>query len=188
MKKIEYDKLYIAFPVFDAEYETEMYEHYETMGTIEHNVIVSPKKVLVYSKVDQDGNVKYYNYETGEEVKESSYESSFETNSSPLASIYCCYINGLFALPIPSMREHCIARYEAKKKEVGYFIPFSQYMEERFGISVDSMPPSVAHKVLRVLNIGCGKGFKLSFDKEIARRQLEEMIGYHFGETKKVDL
>ena len=63
MKKIEYDKLYVAFPVFDAEYETEMYEQYETMGTIEHNVIVSPKKVLIYSKVDQDGNVKYYNYE-----------------------------------------------------------------------------------------------------------------------------
>ena len=39
MKKIEYDKLYVAFPVFDAEYETEMYEQYETMGTIEHNVI-----------------------------------------------------------------------------------------------------------------------------------------------------
>ena len=51
MAKINYDNLYVAFPVYDHEVETEMWEQYETFGTIEHRIIISPKKKLVYSKV-----------------------------------------------------------------------------------------------------------------------------------------
>lgn len=186
-KRIDYDNLYIAYPVYDHEYETEMYEQYTTMGVIKHHVFVTPKKVLVYSKVDENGNIKYYNYKTGEEVKECSYESSFETTSSPLESIYCCYINRLFVLPIPSMRQYCNEKYEQKKKEVGYFIPFSQFMEERFGVSMSSITPAMADKVLKLLNIGAGKPFELSSNQEKAKEQLE-VLGYHMQTKKKVDL
>lgn len=186
-KRIDYDKLYIAYPVYDHEDEVEMYEQYTTQGRIEHRVFVTPKKVLVYSKVDEDGNIKYYNYKTGEEVKESSYESSFETTSSPLESIYCCYINGLFVLPIPSMRQYCIDKYKQKKKEVGYFIPFGQFMEERFGVSMSSITPAMADKVLKLFNIGAGKTFELSSNPEKAKEQLE-VLGYHMQTKKKVDL
>ena len=106
-QKMEFDNLYVAAPVFDAEDEIEMFEQYETQGIIRHHIIVSPKKVLIYSKVDENGNIKYYNYENGEEVKESSYQSSFDTKSSPFRSVYCGYINGLFGLPIPGIREQC---------------------------------------------------------------------------------
>ena len=190
MKKIiDYDNLYVAYPVYDHMVETEMYEQYETMGNIRHHIIVTPKKVLIYSKVDQDGNVKYYRYGTDEEVHESSYECSYDSASSPLLSLYSGYINGWFVLPIKSMREGYNEMYSKKKKEVGYFIPFSQYMEEHYGVSMSSISPAMADKVLKLLNIGSGKSFELSPVPKRAKEQLEK-LGYHTSTQtkKKVDL
>ena len=81
-KKINYDNLYIAFPVYDYEVETEMYEQYVTFGTIEHRIIVNPKKKLIYSKIDENGKERFYDYKTNKQVFENSYESSFKTKSS----------------------------------------------------------------------------------------------------------
>lgn len=186
-KRIDYDNLYIAYPVYDHHVETEMYEQYETMGVVKHAVFISQKKVLIFSKTDENGVVRYYNYKTGEEVQENSYECSFETQSSPLESLYCCYINGLFALPFPSMREEFNKKYAQKRKEVGYFIPFSQYMEEHYGVSMKSIPPVLADKVLSLLNIGARYQILLSEDSNEAKEQLEK-LGYHMQTKKKVDL
>ena len=186
-KTIDYGNLYVAYPVYDHHEETEMYEQYSTMGVIKHHILVSPKKVLVVSKVDEDGNIKYYNYKTGEEVKEYSYETSFETTSSPLESLYCCYVNGIFALPFKDMRESFNKKHAELRKRVGYFIPFSQYMEERFGVSMSSITPAMASKILRLLNIGVGDEFELSSDSEKAKEQLAQ-LGYHMQTKKKVDL
>lgn len=184
-KGIDYDNLYIAYLVYDHHVETEMYEQYTTTGVVQHAVFVSQKKVLIFSKVDENGVVRYYNYKTGEEVQENSYECSFETQSSPLESLYCCYINGLFALPIPSMREEFNRRYDELRKQVGYFIPFSQYMEEHYGVSMSSIPPVLADKVLRLLNIGARYQILLSEDPDKAKEQLER-LGYHKDtQTKK---
>ena len=182
--KINYDNLYVACPVFDHENETEAYEQYVTFGTIEHTIIVRPKRVLIYSKVDEDGTVRYYNYKTGEEVVEYSYESSFETSSSPLGSLYCGYINRTMPMPISGLREHILARYNARKKEVGYFIPFTEFIQQKFGVSIDSISPILADKLLRLINVGAGKPFALSFDPEVAKEQLES-IGYHNKNIKK---
>ena len=182
--KINYDNLYVACPVYDHEVETEAYEQYETFGTIEHTIIVRPKRVLIYSKVDEDGSVRYYNYKIGEEVVEYSYESSYKTNSSPLGSLYCGYINRIIPMPIPGIREHILARYNAKRKEVGYFIPFTDFIQQKFGVNIDSISPAVADKLLRLINVGAGKPFALSFDTEIAKEQLES-IGYHRNKIKK---
>ena len=83
-----------------------------------------------------------------------------------------------------------VKRYEDKKKEVGYFILFSQFMQIKFGIALDSISPSMAHKILRILNATSlkKKGFELSLDSNTARKQLEEQLGYQFSESKKVDL
>lgn len=187
MKKIDYDKLYVACPVYDYEIETEMYEQYETMGTIEHHIIVSPKRVLIYSKVDDEGTVRYYRYGTDEEVFDKEYPSSFSTTSSPWASLYCGYVNGHCSMPIKGLRDEFKARHDRKSKEVAYFIPFSQYMEEKFGISLDSISPAVASKIIRILNVSAGKSFELDRDRSVAREQLAK-LGYHFGETKKTNL
>jgi len=68
--KIKYDNLYVAFPVYDYEVETEMFVQYETFGKVEHRLIISPKKRLIYSKIDADGVERFYDYMTSEEVKE----------------------------------------------------------------------------------------------------------------------
>ena len=188
-KKIDYDNLYVAYSVYDHMVETEMYEQYETFGNIRHHIIVTPKMSLVYSKVDQEGNIKYYRYSNDEEVVESSYESSYDSTSNPILSLYSGYINGWFALPIKSMREGFDEMYKKKRKEVGYFIPFSQYMEERFGVSMSSITPAMADKVLKLLSIGAGKSFELSPNPNKAKEQLEK-LGYHASSQtkKKVDL
>lgn len=181
--KINYDKLYVACPVYDYEVETEMYEQYETFGTLEHRIIISPKRKLVYSKVDENGVERFYDYKTSEEVVESTYETSFETRSSAFHSVYCGYINGIMPLGIASLREEMLERHRAKQKCVGYFIPFTQYVQEKLGIDVSSLSPAMADKLIRILNVGFGKAFMLSFDSEEAKKQLEK-IGYH-SKTKK---
>ena len=181
--KINYDNLYVAFPVYDHEVETEMWEQYETMGTIEHRIIISPKKKLVISKIDENGVERFYDYKTGEEVVEQTYSTSFETNSSAFHSVYCTYINGLAPLPIAGLREQMVERFHAKQKTVGYFIPFTQYVQEKLGIDVSSLSPAMADKLLRLMNVGTGKAFMLSFDLEEAKLQLEK-LGYR-SETKK---
>lgn len=183
MAKINYDNLYVACPVYDHEVETEMYEQYETFGTIEHRIIISPKRKLVYSRIDEDGQERFYDYKTGEEVVESTYGTSFETRSSAFHSVYCTYINGIMPLPIPGLREQMVERFYAKQKCVGYFIPFTQYVQEKLGIDVSSLSPAYADKLIRLLNVGSGKAFMLSFDDEEAKKQLEK-IGYH-SKTKK---
>ena len=183
MAKINCDNLYVAFPVYDHEVETEMYEQYETFGTIEHRVIINPRKKLVYSRIDDDGIERFYDYKTSEEVVESTYDTSFETRSSAFHSVYCTYINGIRPLPIPGLREEMKERFYAKQKCVGYFIPFTQYVQEKLGIDVSSLSPAYADKLIRLLNIGSGKAFMLSFDVEEAKKQLEK-LGYR-NETKK---
>ena len=64
-----------------------------------------------------------------------------------------------------------------------YFIPFAQYVQEKLGIDVSSLPPAYADKLLRLMNIGAGKSFMLSFNAEEAKKQMEK-IGYR-SETKK---
>ena len=182
--KINYDNLYVAFQVYDHEVETEMYEQYETFGRVEHRIIVSPKKKLVCSKVLEDGKEIFYDYKTGEEVIEESYESSFETKSSPFYSVYCTYINGYAPLPIPSLREEMIARFKQKQKSVGYFIPFTDYIQEKFGLTLDSITPAIADKIIRLMNVGSGKAFMLSMNPQEATKQLEK-IGYHKKTKKK---
>jgi hypothetical protein len=181
--KIKYDNLYVAFPVYDYEVETEMFVQYETFGRVEHRLIISPKKRLIYSKIDANGVERFYDYMTSEEVKEFTHDTSFETTSSPWKSVYCTYINGIMPLPIPSLRNEMLAAHRAKQKVVGYFIPFTDYISEKLGIDASSLSPSYAHKLLRLMNIGAGRAFMLSFDSEEAKVQLEK-IGYH-SKTKK---
>ena len=182
--KIDYDNLYVAFPVYDHEVETEMFVQYETFGRIEHRIIVNPKKKLVYSKVDEDGVERFYDYKTSNEVVESTYEASFETKSSPFHSVYCTYINGLAPLPIPGLREDMISRFRQKQRCVGYFIPFTEFVQEKLGLSLDSITPALADKIIRLMNVGSGKAFMLSMEPEEAAKQLEK-IGYHKKTKKK---
>ena len=185
-EKIDYDNLYVACPVFESELVEEPYVQYETFGKVRHTIFISPKRVLLYSKTDADGNIKYYRYKTGEEVSETSYNSSFYTQSSPMKNLYSGYIHGFTNLPITELRQLCDKMYENKTKAVGYFIPFSEFMEDKFGTSFDSCSPRVASKLVTLANLTTnGKKIILSQDKEIAEEQLQD-IGYHSDSKKTI--
>lgn len=185
-KKVSCDDLFVACPIYEDEFEEEAWEQYETMGSVRHTIVVNPKRVLIYRDIDEYGNVKFYNYKTGEEVEEKSFSSSFYTHSSSTTSLYCGYINGLFPLPIPSMRDAFNKIHKEKLKEVGYFIPFGEYIEDKFGLSFSSISMDFASKLIRLSNLRSGKPFALSEDVERASSQLAK-IGYH-TEKEKIKL
>lgn len=184
-KKINYDNLYIAFPVYDYEVETEMYEQYVTFGTIEHRIIVNPKKKLIYSKIDENGKERFYDYKTNKQVFENSYESSFKTKSSPMQSLYCSYINGHRPMPIKGFRNQFLSEHNKKLHAVGYFIPFNEYIEKKLGSGISLLTPFIIDKLIYLMNIGSDKPFMLSMDPEEAKVQLEK-IGYHKQNEKTV--
>lgn len=177
-EKINYDKLYVACGVFEDEYEEEMWEQYETMGSVRHTIFVNPKRVLIYSKTDTDGTIRYYNFKTGEEVTEKSFKSSFYTTSSPTTSLYCAHVHGLFKIPFGDMRKEFDDKFTERTKAIGYFIPFDEYMENKLGISIKRPSLLLASKLVSLTNIGCGITFPLSQSEEKAREQLAS-IGYH---------
>ena len=183
-KKINYDNLYVAFHVYDYQVETEMYVHYETFGTIEHRIIVNPKKKLIYSQIDENGNEKFYEYKTNEEVFEESYESSFKTNSSPLHSLYFGFINGYIREPFQGFKDGVIAAHKKMQHTVGYLIPVDEYLEEKLGYDVSSLKPDKKNKLIRHFNNRSDKSFILSMDPEEAKLQLEK-IGYRNKSKKK---
>ena len=182
-KKVSCDNLFVACPIYEDEFEEEPWVQYESMGSVRHTIVVTPKRVLIYSSTDEDGNVKYYNYKTGEEVEEKSFKSSFYTNSSSTTSLYSGYIHGIFPLPIPSMRESFLRLHERKLKEVGYFIPFNEYMEDKLGFSCSSISLELASSLVRLTNVGSGRPFELSTSTDTAKMQLEK-IGYHIEKEK----
>jgi len=183
-KKINYDNLYVACYAYDYEVETEMYVQYETSGIVEHRIIINPKKKLIYSEVDENGKERLYDYNTGEEVFEESYESSFATTSSAMESLYCGYINGYTCMPIEGLRRYFLDKHNQKKHTVGYLIPLNEYVEGKLGINITSLSPAKLNKLVRLMNIVSGRPFMLSMDPEKAKSQLEK-IGYRKPEKKK---
>lgn len=177
-EKRNYDNLYVACGVFEDEYEEEMWEQYETVGSVRHTIFINPKRVLIYSKTDEEGNVRYYNYQTSEEVDEKCFTSSFYTASSPMRSLYCHFVYGMWLIPFDDMREGFKRKFVQRTKDVGYFIPFDEYMECKLGISLKHPPLLLASKLVDLTNIGAGKEFPLSQDEKEASEQLAG-IGYH---------
>lgn len=187
-KLISYDRLFVAFQIHDNLEEIEPYKPYVTEGMMKHHIMVSPKRVLVYSRVNQAGFTRYYLYETGEEIKEQSFKCSFEAVPSYYTRLFCYYMTDKVAFPDNETYNIVRSMYYRYQKTFGYFIPFSEYMEKGLGVSMDFLVPEMVYKLLNLMNMGVGEPFELSTDPEIARQQLEEKLGFQFGESKKVEL
>lgn len=183
-RKNNYDNLYVACQVYDYEIETEPFIQYESFGTIEHRIIINPKRKLIYSKIDENGNEKFYDYKTGEEVIEQSYEKSFKTNSSTWKSLYCSFIGGHTNIPIKALKDDFISEHQTKKRSVGYLIPATDYIKEKTRIDISLISPNIIDKIISILNIAQPKSFILSMYKDEATTQLEK-IGYHKETSKK---
>ena len=184
-EKLNYDNLFVACGVYEDEVEEEVWKKDETIGLVIHTIFINPKRVLIYSKTDENGNIRYYNYKNHEEVEEKIFESSFYTPSNATTSLYCGYIHRKYPLEIASIRTSFDKILESRLNAVGYFIPFDKYMEKKLGVSFD-VSPSLASKILQLTNITCGKTFALSKNKNLAVQQLAD-IGYYIN-LKKVKI
>lgn len=169
-KKIE--ALYVASRVAHLEYETNPWIQYESFGEVEHRIYVSPKKELIYSVIE-DGITKYYLYPSHQEIEESTFKSSYKTNSDAFTSIYSAALYHGKSSTITGLNEKIKAEYEKKTSLIGYLIPITTYL----GIS-DKTPLKLAYALVRLSNIKkSNKPMLLSFEEQEAEKQLQE-IGY----------
>ena len=171
-EKKNFDKLFVASSVYHLEVETKPWIQYESFGEIEHRIFVSSRKVLVYG-IEENGQMKYYLYPSGIEVKETNFDCSYKTESSCFGSIYSSFICGEAPIPVGGIRQMAKEKFKKDTSLVGYFIPVSDYL----GVS-DRMPIELVHALVRLSNLRKNKkAFPLSFDREEALKQLRG-IGY----------
>ena len=160
MTKIKYDDLYVASEVFVYGKWEDFSPGAHEPGYPSYTVHVSQKRRLLYAKLEQDGDIGFFDYITGKKVSELNHTSSFKGVN---------YSN--------SGRDY--AQYDINcRGGMGYFIPFDQYMLERFGKRIDSITPASAYILLKFTNFSQGRPISLSFNKEEAKIQLENIIGY----------
>ena len=161
--KFDTQKLFVACRVYDLEVEIEPWVQYESFGLVEHNIIVDPKRILV--RKDENGSIVY--------------SSSFESESSCLTSL--C----LSSWPLGSLSHLRKEYYEDKKGEIQFLIPFDEFIKAKLGIEIKQITIAQAQAILKLLNLTEGKPFKLSFDEEEAKEQIETRI-FNRSKTKSL--
>ena len=167
--KINAKDLYVACHVYDVEYEIEPWVQYDSLGKIDHTIIVDPKRVLLV-KQEVDGKEVYLECKTMQPVIVTDYESSFVSRSS------CCQSLYLSGLPLGPLYDDAKRYFQAKYREVQFIIPFSEYCEQRLGYCPEQVSLTRAKATVSVLNATEGKEFKLSHDEEEANKQIERRI------------
>jgi hypothetical protein len=184
-EKRKIEGLFVATMYFKIGELIEEWEQYETFGQEDHHIIITPKKRLVYSSYDLDGNLKYYDYITDKEVIVKDYESSYSTTSSCCSSLYFGYTRGMCAMPISGLREIFKRKAEDEfSPKFGYLVPFDEYVKKHLGLRITNINPMIARILLKIIYPGYCKKFELSFDEKTAHEQLEK-IGLRKEEEKE---
>ena len=180
--KRKIDQLFVATMTYEIGELIEPFVQYETFGRIDHHIILTRNKKLVYSSIDEDGTTRYYDYDTDEEVTEYQGKASYSTEAGAYSSLYYMYTQGGYPMPIPGIRADMEKQaQEEYKAKYGYFVPFTEYLYNRLGIKIKIINPKVARALLRFLP----KQDKLvlSLDEEEAHEQLETYL--HSGQVDK---
>ncbi len=175
--QIYLDELFVACQVYDYEVVTEPYEHYETFGEVEHRIIVNPERKLVIKKL---GSSEYRNPRTGVCLIEREYTSSFKTDAAGDV--------GFYNMPIcmGPLERNRRAYFKRKQREIQFIIPFKEFVASRLGEKLTNallgnrktISLTIANALIAILNQRELGQFTLSFDPEVAKRQIEVSI-YH---------
>ena len=173
--KFDTQKLFVACRVYDLEVEIEPWVQYESFGLVEHNIIVEPKRILV--RKDENGSI--VDCKTDQKLTVKDYSSSFESESSCLTSL--C----LSSWPLGSLSHLRKEYYEDKKGEIQFLIPFDEFIKAKLGIEIKQITIAQAQTILKLINLTEGKPFKLSFDEEEAKEQIETRI-FNRSKTKSL--
>ena len=180
----EVDGLFVATVVYDIEELEETFIQYESFGKINHHVIVTPKKRLIYSVTDKAGTTKFYDYKTDEEVEFYNKESSYKTTASATSTIYHIAMEKPSIIGSRKFAEE-LRKHDEKinKERYAYPIPFEIYTESTIGKAIFCDNPKIASTIL--LMIPTSKEMELSFDSEEVKKQLDRHV-YHKKTTGKL--
>lgn len=149
-------------------------------GFVSHDISVSKKKYLVYSTIDENGVVRYYEYETGNKILEQTVTHSY-TNQANKKDIE--YFNFMDILNFKQNSKKMKKRFEKKEDKYGFFMPLNEYIE----MNIPFYKPNInnlrkANAIVRFLNAGSFGSISLNMNENEAHKQLEEIGCY-----KKVD-
>lgn len=168
---IKYDtkKLFVACRVYDVETETEPWVQYESLGKIEHQIIVDPKRVLLLEEWVEGKNY-YIDCKTRRIVQPMNYQYSFESHSS------CCSTLYLSDYPLGPLSDERRQYFADKSREVSFVMPFNEFIRERLGVEYTEVTLAEATALLRLINMTAGRCFKLSFSPEEAEHQISKKV------------
>jgi hypothetical protein len=169
MKKIN------GFFVASKIYETTTFKSNNKSGFVDHNVRVSKKKYLIYSTIDENGVIRYFEYDTGNPVKDNTMNRSFINKADTRDVNYYSYMDTLGLGSKTKMR----TRFEKEDVKFGFFMPLDEYVNMVIPFYHPNVKsPFKAKALVKLLNgITIGK-IELNRDKEIAKKQLEEIGCY----------
>lgn len=145
-------------------------------GNIYHDIKVSKKKYLVYSTIDENGVIRYYEYESKRRITDEAITHSYTSQASE-DSIN--YYNFQDILNYKSNRQKMRKRFEENEEKFGYFIPINDYIQ----MNIPFYKPNItnlikAHAIVRFLNTGSFGNILLNSDTNTAHKQLEDIKCY----------
>lgn len=186
MKDDSIINLYVVNRLADDFEILEDYVKYETFGKCLHKLVVFPKKILIYTKLDHKGNIRYYNADTKKEIyirSETTPMYSYETKSSPNLDLLDSCRAGR-STGIASINKELLEELNSFYNLYDFVIPIEEYLEERLGKKIENISLLKAKLFLKILNPISNKGIVLSTDPETAIMQLEK-IGCRRSQSKK---
>jgi len=166
MKKIN------GFFVASKIYETTTFKSDNKNGFVDHKVKVSKKKYLIYSTIDENGVVRYFEYDTGNPVNDNTINRSFTNKADAKDVNYFSYMDSLEFGSKTKMK----TRFENKDVKFGFFMPLDEYVNMVLPFYHPNIKsPFKAKALVKLLNgITLGK-IELDKNKEIAHKQLEDI-------------
>ena len=132
---------------------------------------------------------QYYDYETNQRIYEYARTSSYRTGASCYSNLYYGYTGGYIGMPIAGIREQIKNDFQSENSpKFSFFIPFTEYIHDKLGITIKSISPKIANALLKMLSIKT-KSIVLSEDKETASQQIDQFVyGSKEEEKEKIHL
>ena len=141
--------------------------------------MVFPKRILLYTKTDEQGNFVYYDADTNEKIEildELTPLHSYETKSSSTLNLLEMVKRGV-STGIASMNQDLINKLDSMYNQYGLVTPFEEFYEQKFGRKLENVSLKTAKKNLKLINLFVNKPIVLCTNSDVAIQQLEK-IGY----------
>ena len=156
-------------------YETTVFKSNNKTGFVDHQIKVSKKKYLIYSTIDDNGVVRYREYETGNIVSNNTQHKSFTNKAAQNDIKYYSFMDSFAVHKKNKMR----TRFKENNTNYGFFMPLNDYIK----MTIPFYNAKITNKykaqaIVKLLNgINFGK-IKLDYNYDEAHKQLEEIKCY----------